>query len=238
MNVLRISTLIGLGLLAGFACAQPPEGRGSGRGGFRGPNLTFGLLDTDGDGTLSLAEIDAAPAVLAKLDKNSDGQITAEEVHQDFEEIRPRGGPGRPEGDAGGNVVDETVKRLMAYDANGDGKLTKAELPERMQGIFDRADENHDGVLTGAEIRKYAAAQAPPPQSERREGREGRGGQMNFIRMDPVLAAIDANGDGVISAEELRNAPKAIRKLDTDGDGKVTREEAMASMRQRGFEPR
>ena len=49
---------------------------------------------------------------------------------------------------------------------------------------------------------------------------------MNFIRMDPVLAAVDTNGDGIISAEEIRHSAEAIRKLDKDGDGKVTREEA------------
>ena len=53
----------------------------------------------------------------------------------------------------------------MAFDANGDGKLSKAELPERFQGIFDRADENNDGFLTADEIRKVAAAQAAPPES-------------------------------------------------------------------------
>ncbi len=49
---------------------------------------------------------------------------------------------------------------------------------------------------------------------------------MNFIRMDPVLAAMDTNGDGVISAEEIRNSAQAIAKLDTDADGKVSRAEA------------
>ncbi len=52
---------------------------------------------------------------------------------------------------------------------------------------------------------------------------------MNFIRFDPILAAVDTNGDGVISAAELRHASESILKLDKDGDGKVTREEALAS---------
>ena len=63
---------------------------------------------------------------------------------------------------AGGNVVEDTVKTLMAFDADGDGKLSKSELPERFQGIFDRGDENKDGFLTPEEIRKVAAAQAAP----------------------------------------------------------------------------
>ena len=46
------------------------------------------LFDTDKDGVLGSAEINGAPAALKALDKNSDGQITAEE-------IRPLCGAGR-----------------------------------------------------------------------------------------------------------------------------------------------
>jgi Ca2+-binding EF-hand superfamily protein len=249
---MKTTWIISAGLLAGFAFAQSPEGqpprfgedrRGPGRGGF--PSVGFTLLDTNGDGTLDFREIDAAPAVLSKLDKNSDGQISADEVRPALPEGRRRGGP---EGGAGGNVVEDTVKTLMAFDANGDGKLSKAELPERMQGLFDRADENKDGFLTVDEIRKFAAAQTAPadgprgPEGRRGDGpgrRPGEGRDMNFIRMDPVLAAVDTNGDGVLSAEEIRNAASSIRKLDIDGDGKVTREELMTAMRrQREAEPR
>lgn len=53
-------------------------------------------------------------------------------------------------------------------------------------------------------------------------GPEGGHGPMNFIRMDPVLAAIDTNGDGVISAEEIKNSAAALRKLDSNGDGQIS----------------
>jgi hypothetical protein len=42
---------------------------------------------------------------------------------------------------------------------------------------------------------------------------------------NPIFAALDANGDGVIDATEISNAPAALRKLDKNGDGKLTREE-------------
>ncbi len=240
---MRLISTIALAFAAALAAqAQdgPGFGRGPGRGRFPGPNIGFTTLDVNGDGTLDAGEIDAAAKSLAKLDKDADGRITSDEVRMAMPQGRGRGGDGGPgggpggrgpEGGAGINIVEETVKTLMAFDANGDGKLSRSELPERLQGVFDRGDENHDGFLTPEEIRKMAAAQAPPPESPRPGG---RGGEMNFIRMDPILAAIDTNGDGVISAEELRNAPDSIRKLDKDGDGKVTREEAAPAGRGRG----
>lgn len=41
----------------------------------------------------------------------------------------------------------------------------------------------------------------------------------------PLMVALDADGDGQISAEEINNAVAALKKLDKDGDGKLSREE-------------
>jgi Ca2+-binding EF-hand superfamily protein len=54
--------------------------------------------------------------------------------------------------------------------------------------------------------------------------RGGRGGA-DFLRRLPVMTALDANGDGVLSAEEINNASAALRKLDKNGDGQLTEEE-------------
>jgi Ca2+-binding EF-hand superfamily protein len=230
---MRLIWILTLGLF-GLAVAPAQDGRGGGRGRFPTPNVGFTTLDLNGDGVLDAQEIDAAPTSLARLDKNADRQITTDEARPPMMGGRGRGGQ---EGGAPSNVVEETVKTLMSFDANGDGKLSKSELPERFQGIFDRGDENKDGFLTPEEIRKMATAQAAAsggtggrgPEGGRGEGGRGEGprGNMNFIRMDPVLAAVDTNGDGIISADEIRDSAAALRKLDKDGDGKVTRDEAM-----------
>jgi len=235
---MRLVWAVLLTLFAGIATLAAQDGRGPGRGRFPAPNLGFTTLDANGDGVLDAQEIAAAPAALARLDKNSDGRITTDEARPPMPEGRGRGGPGGgrggPEEKPAVDVVEETVKALMTFDANGDGKLSRSELPERFQGIFDRGDENKDGFLTPDEIRKVSAAQAAPaspggPGGRGPEGGRGEGprGDMNFIRMDPILAAVDTNGDGIISAEEIRDSAAALRKLDKDGDGTVTRQEAM-----------
>lgn len=38
----------------------------------------------------------------------------------------------------------------------------------------------------------------------------------------PLIAALDANHDGVIDASEIANASKALLTLDKNGDGKLT----------------
>jgi len=45
-------------------------------------------------------------------------------------------------------------------------------------------------------------------------------------RVDPIVIAIDANGDGAVNLTELKSAAASIRKLDTDGDGAVSLNEA------------
>ena len=98
--------------------------------------------------------------------------------------------------------------------------------------MFDRGDTNKDGFLSPDEIRRMATAQASPAagrDEERGDGRrEGRGegrGRGGFMRQDPVVAALDTNHDGVISADEIANASASLRMLDTNHDGQITEDE-------------
>lgn len=51
----------------------------------------------------------------------------------------------------------------------------------------------------------------------------GRGG--GRMRVLPVIAAIDENGDGIISAAEMEKAGVALKKLDKNKDGQLTEDE-------------
>lgn len=62
------------------------------------------------------------------------------------------------------------VNRMMQFDADKDGKLTKGEITDdRLLGLFDRADANQDGTLTKKELTTFAA-------KDRSNAQYGRGG--------------------------------------------------------------
>ncbi len=54
----------------------------------------------------------------------------------------------------------------------------------------------------------------------------------------PVVAALDADLDGVISAEEIANAGAALAALDTDADGSLSQEETRPMRPERPAGPR
>lgn len=69
-------------------------------------------------------------------------------------------------------------------------------------------------------------------------GPEGgpRGGGM--MRMIPVMAALDTNADGTISADEIKNASESLKKLDLNKDGQLTEDELRPQGGPRGEGPR
>ncbi len=68
---------------------------------------------------------------------------------------------------------------------------------------------------------------AQPPGG--RGGQGGRGGHQGGPPPNPVMEAIDADGDNVISAREITGAAAALKKLDRNKDGQLTDEEIQPS---------
>jgi Ca2+-binding EF-hand superfamily protein len=221
-----------------------PQDQGPGRPGGRGPGGLSGIglfmaLDKDGTPGLSAAEVANATAVLQALDRNGDGSLSPDELPafgrggrgDGPEGGRGRGGRGDEPGETAPTSTDELAATLMAFDQNNDGKLTRAEVPERFQGLFDRADANKDGVLTPDELKQSAAAQPSPSQARGRDegdgGRDGREGRRGgpFGGADPLIGALDLNSDGRLSSDELANVPTVLRRFDRNGDGVVMLDE-------------
>ena len=128
MKIFLIAALAALSVTAANAHPGP---------GGRGPNP-----DADGDGRVTLAEFNAAEAVrqgrmFARLDTNSDGKISPEEVKAMAQ---------RAEGAGRGG------KGLLRFDGNKDGFVTPEEMSAASQRRFETADTSKDGWLSRAEL--------------------------------------------------------------------------------------
>jgi hypothetical protein len=114
-------------------------------------NSAFAAMDTNHDGSVSVAEVEAAQArdlqkaqaaarakletEFRQLDTNHDGQLNL----QEFEAI------------ATVHATSTPQQIVQQFDTNHDGKISPAEFNAPRLQQFDRADTNHDGVVTPAE---------------------------------------------------------------------------------------
>ena len=181
----------------------------------------FKRLDKNQDGQISADEIDDErkrlfERLLREGDKNQDGKLSREEFTAATQQ-RPRENAGGDQGrpGAGGQGLPATREIFGRFDKNGDGKLSKEEVPERMRENFDRIDANKDGSIDVEELRQGFAAMA-------RAGAPGNpggnpGGNPAGGRGNPEMAA------------------RMFDMLDKNKDGEVTKDE-IPEERREGFE--
>ena len=186
-------------------------------------------LDLDGDGTISSDEYDSilskmgitdAPSskdFFAKVDTNSDGEISEDELKAQ----RPTGPPpmGPPPTQA------QSISSDIDLDSDGTISTDEYDSAIAQMGITDapsskdffaQVDTNSDGEISVDELnaQKALASQATLAQS--------------------IASTIDLNGDGTISTDEydsivsklgITDAPSSkdfFTQLDTNSDGKIS----------------
>jgi Ca2+-binding EF-hand superfamily protein len=148
----------------------------------------------------------------ARIDRNSDGVIDAAEVEA---EITARG-----EGRRGERRDGMHRRHEARFDTDRDGKISRAEVLERVKRDFARMDLDRDGRITDADL---------PPMMRGRDMLKGRAGVRGHGGMGMgmgmgfgQLMAADANGDGVITLEEAQaQAGRRFDLADRNKDGTV-----------------
>lgn len=186
--VVATATLIGGLALAGMAAAGPKgDGPGGRHGAFGGP-IDFQAIDTDGNGSLSRAELMArATSRIALADTNGDGSLDRAELAAAL--------PG-----PGGTIVavfstspaERLADRILASTGNTEtGTVSVQVLAERQVNmLLAVADTDHDAAISVKE------ADAMP---RRGPGDFGMGGPHEMRRgalgFEQVLPPADAQPD-------------------------------------------
>jgi Ca2+-binding EF-hand superfamily protein len=109
---------------------------------------------------------------------------------------------------------------LEMFDQNKDGYLEKSEVPESLQGQlgrFEAVDADEDGKAYPHEIEAFLAQQ-----------QAGLRAQIHAKATDSedvLFAALDADHDDRLDSRELEGAPQRLAALDKNGDGQITADE-------------
>lgn len=218
--IVRFSLLL---LLVASTAAEPRGDQKKGREkGMRNPEFTaqfFARLDQNQDGMISQDEFEANPrlerasplqrkALFQRLDKNQDGFIQRKEIKPP----RQAGRGERPNWLKNGPVDFEQFSKQHRVQ-----RLSE----EMRRRLFDRMDQNGDGVLSKEDLPRGRGKRPTRPDGPVR-------GQF-----------MDTNEDEQVSFEEFQNAPfhrgltedeveDRFEAIDQDSDGFLSQEELKA----------
>jgi hypothetical protein len=118
---------------------------------------------------------------------------------------------------AGDYFVSMPVLRVL--DADRDFMLSPQEIGNAPAALRN-LDTNHAGKLKAEECGLRIDPNSVPPATPAQLRRQ-------FMSYHPVLAALDADHDGEISAEEMDRAAAALKKLDRNHDGYLSDDELL-----------
>ena len=122
-------------VVGGLALAAPSLAQRGAMGmmGGLGAEQLLREVDTDRDGRMTQAEIDAAVnARFTRFDADGNGRLSLDEFNALWADVT------RP----------AAVRAFQFMDPNGDASVTKAEVEERTGRLVQRFDRNGDGALS------------------------------------------------------------------------------------------
>ena len=189
MKVRHVGALVASMALLASAAAQA------------GGNPDRPRLDTNGDGSVDLAEMQAArPDFTVEnfnaADSNGDGLLGRDELHAAHGKARQHKNLDT-DGDGSFSLAemqkvhpDLTQEQYAAFDGDKDGKLTRTELKQGFgREMFSRIDQDGSGGVSLSEMQSHRSGAT----------------QEDF-------AKLDTDGNGQLSQEELKAGHKKHRK--------------------------
>jgi len=153
-----------------------------------------------------------------------------------------RGGPGGQRGGQRGGPGAMEIPIIKALDADNDGKISTAEMANAATALAT-LDANNDGMLDRTEMmparperggRRGGGPGGPGgPGGQRGGGEDGANGANGANGFVDRMMENDTDGDGKVSSDE---APERMQgffdRLDGDKDGYLTKEEMIEASKQ------
>jgi Ca2+-binding EF-hand superfamily protein len=155
--------------------------------------------DSDGDGMLAAGETKFDSSTFNKVDSNSDGKLSSDELIAGLENLRPSRpmrppmGMQPPQMDAS----DLASKVLQSQDSDGDGALTVEETGLE-SGDFNTLDTDGDGSVSvdeltaGIEARQSELMSATPPTFDSAAASSGSDASTDVLKT--LIDALNQNG--------------------------------------------
>jgi Ca2+-binding EF-hand superfamily protein len=210
----------------------------------------FATLDKNHDGQLTGDEVsDEHKRLFERLvriaDKNSDGRLSSEEFAEGLKPRQHAEAP-VPEGKDGRRFAHAMFERL---DVNGDGKVVLKEVPderrERFKQLISKGDKDGDGALNEkefmrafadiAEARKEDAKPEAKSGASKNEPDKGEAAKTEPAKSesakDEVAKSEPAKPGKTAKGSEAPSAAQLFKRMDRNGDGKVTADEVPAARR-------
>ena len=199
MNKLQILAMaVAVALASAAACAQTAAPAATGKARVQ--------LDANKDGAIDRAEAAKAPKLAGmfdQLDKNKDGKLSADERPHMREGMRHRRGA------RGGHG------RMMAADADKDGRISRAEAQaaqDKAGDRFEKMDFNKDGYLDRADMQARVAQRRGECFAKADADGNGQLSRAEFDRMDEACGPMHGGIAGRLPRNNPNPGPLPPRK--------------------------
>lgn len=150
-----------------------------------------------------------AGKLFSKLDSKNQGYIEKSDLQSAFDQIKGAGNTGNSAS------VDEVFKQL---DGDGDGKVTRQEMSDSLTRMAEQLDSQFNSMRMNGMGGMHGMG-----------GMQQGGMQQGGFTQDELQSQLDEIGStGSKRASLLTNIVNNFDAADTDGDGKVSAQEAKA----------